>query len=73
MTTPPQTPADSLDRVVQSLDGKVVIPVDMATELMTKIAGLEGYQPADAAKLRRSAGSRPGGDGPDVPHHHHGR
>ncbi len=36
---------------MQSLDGKVVIPVDMATELMTKIAGLEGYQPADAAKL----------------------
>ncbi|MDU2480791.1 MAG: YdgA family protein [Klebsiella sp.] len=51
VTTPPQTLADSLDRVVQSLDGKVVIPVDMATELMTKIAGLEGYQPADAAKL----------------------
>ncbi|MBN0646562.1 DUF945 family protein, partial [Pseudomonas aeruginosa] len=46
-----QTLADSLDRVVQSLDGKVVIPVDMATEFMTKIAGLEGYQPADAAKL----------------------
>lgn len=36
---------------MQSLDGKVVIPVDMATEFMTKIAGLEGYQPADAAKL----------------------
>ncbi len=41
VTTPPQTLADSLDRVVQSLDGKVVIPVDMATEFMTKIAGLE--------------------------------
>ena len=51
VTAPPQTLADSLDRVVQSLDGKVVIPVDMATEFMTKIAGLEGYQPADAAKL----------------------
>jgi hypothetical protein len=36
---------------VQSLDGKLVIPVDMATEFMTQIAGLEGYQPADAAKL----------------------
>ncbi len=36
---------------MQSPDGKVVIPVDMATEFMTKIAGLEGYQPADAAKL----------------------
>ncbi|GMW54694.1 YdgA family protein [Klebsiella pneumoniae] len=42
VTAPPQTLADSLDRVVQSLDGKVVIPVDMATEFMTKIAGLEG-------------------------------
>jgi uncharacterized protein YdgA (DUF945 family) len=51
VTAPPQTLADSLDRVVQSLDGKLVIPVDMATEFMTKIAGLEGYQPADAAKL----------------------
>lgn len=51
VTAPPQTLAESLDRVVQSLDGKVVIPVDMATEFMTKIAGLEGYQPADAAKL----------------------
>jgi hypothetical protein len=40
-----------VDRVVQSLDSKLVIPVDMATEFMTKIAGLEGYQPADAAKL----------------------
>jgi phage tail protein X len=49
VTTPPQTLADSLDRAVQSLDGKLVIPVDMATEFMTKIAGLEGL--ADAAKL----------------------
>ena len=44
-------PGGQPDRVVQSPDGKVVIPVDMATEFMTKIAGLEGYQPADAAKL----------------------
>lgn len=36
VTAPPQTLADSLDRAVQSLDGKVVIPVDMATEFMTK-------------------------------------
>ncbi|UMX83472.1 hypothetical protein MJ561_13725 [Klebsiella pneumoniae] len=34
VTAPPQTLADSLDRVVQSLDGKVVIPLDiMATGL----------------------------------------
>ncbi len=58
---------------MQSLDGKVVIPVDMATEFMTKIAGLEGYQPADAAKLADQQVKGPGGDGPDVPHYHHGR
>lgn len=40
-----------MDRSVKSLDGKLVIPVDMATAFMTQIAGLEGYQPADAAKL----------------------
>lgn len=50
-TTPPQTLADEVDRSVKSLDGKLVIPVDMATAFMTQIAGLEGYQPADAAKL----------------------
>jgi uncharacterized protein YdgA (DUF945 family) len=37
----------------------VVIPVDMATEFMTKIAGLEGYQPADAAKLADQQGCPP--------------
>ncbi|TLV23049.1 DUF945 domain-containing protein [Klebsiella indica] len=51
ITAPPQTLADEVDRSVKSLDGKLVIPVAMATEFMTRIAGLEGYQPADAAKL----------------------
>lgn len=51
ITAPPQTLADEVNRSVKSLDGKLVIPVDMATEFMTRIAGLEGYQPADAAKL----------------------
>ncbi|XXD09475.1 YdgA family protein [Klebsiella sp. R445] len=50
-TTEPQTLADEVDRSVKSLDSKLVIPVDMATAFMTQIAGLEGYQPADAAKL----------------------
>jgi uncharacterized protein YdgA (DUF945 family) len=50
-TAPPQTLADEVIRSVKSLDGKLVIPVDMATAFMTQIAGLEGYQPADAAKL----------------------
>ena len=55
-TAAPQTVADELDRSVKSLDGKLVIPVDMATALMTQIAGLAGYRPEDAAKLSRSAG-----------------
>jgi hypothetical protein len=50
-TAEPQTLADEVDRSVKSLDSKLVIPVDMATAFMTQIAGLEGYQPEDAAKL----------------------
>ncbi|MBS1207145.1 MAG: hypothetical protein H6R25_4044 [Proteobacteria bacterium] len=50
-TGAPQTLADEVDRTVKSLDGKLVIPVDMATELMTQIAKLEGYQQDEAAKL----------------------
>ncbi|EPT8874267.1 YdgA family protein [Cronobacter dublinensis] len=45
------TPEEQLDRVVKSLDSKLVIPVDMATEMMTQVAKLEGYQQADAEKL----------------------
>lgn len=45
------TPEQQLDRVVKSLDGKLVIPMDMATELMTQVAQLEGYKQEDAAKL----------------------
>ncbi|MFP2505217.1 YdgA family protein [Buttiauxella gaviniae] len=47
----PTTPEEQLNRVVKSLDSKLVIPVDMATELMTQVAQFEGYQPAEAAKL----------------------
>ncbi|WP_064554041.1 YdgA family protein [Buttiauxella noackiae] len=50
-TGEPKTPEEQLNRVVKSLDSKLVIPVDMATELMTQVAQLEGYQPAEAAKL----------------------
>ncbi len=50
-TSTPQTLAEEVDRTVKSLDGKLVIPVDMATELMTQVAKLEGYQQEDAAKL----------------------
>ncbi len=45
------TPEQQLDRVLKSLDGKLVIPMDMATRLMTQVAQLEGYKEEDAAKL----------------------
>ncbi|MBJ3816916.1 YdgA family protein [Shimwellia pseudoproteus] len=36
---------------IKSVDGKLVIPMDMATALMTQVAKLEGYQESDAEKL----------------------
>ncbi|MCS2171294.1 YdgA family protein [Scandinavium sp. TWS1a] len=50
-TIAPQTLAQEVDRSVKSLDSKLVIPMDMATEFMTQVARLEGYQQADAEKL----------------------
>ncbi|MCZ8626630.1 YdgA family protein [Escherichia albertii] len=47
----PQTLAQEVDRSVKSLDAKLTIPVDMATELMTQVAKLEGYQEDKAKKL----------------------
>ncbi|MDH6632872.1 UNVERIFIED_ORG: uncharacterized protein YdgA (DUF945 family) [Lelliottia amnigena] len=46
-----QTLAQEVDRSVKSIDSKLTIPMDMATEFMTQIAKLEGYNDADAAKL----------------------
>ena len=40
-----------LDRTVKSLDSKLVIPVPMATHLMTQTAQLEGFQADEAARL----------------------
>lgn len=40
-----------IDSVVKSMDSKLVIPMDMATEVMTQVAQLEGYNEEDAAKL----------------------
>lgn len=51
VTAPPQTLAQEVDRSVKSLDAKLVIPMDMATEFMTQVARLEGYQQEDAEKL----------------------
>lgn len=50
-TGPANSPEEQLDRYVKSLDSKLVIPMDMATELMTQVAQLEGYKQEDAAKL----------------------
>ncbi|MEB4675374.1 YdgA family protein [Enterobacteriaceae bacterium G50] len=50
-TQPVQTLAQQVDTLVKSLDGKLVIPMDMATEFMTQIAKLEGYQQEEAEKL----------------------
>ena len=50
-TGEPQTLAQEVDRSVKSLDSKLTIPMDMATEFMTQIAKLEGYGDEDAGKL----------------------
>ncbi len=50
-TQPVQTLAQQVDTLVKSIDGKLVIPMDMATEFMTQIAKLEGYQQEEAEKL----------------------
>jgi Uncharacterized protein conserved in bacteria len=50
-TQPVQTLAQQVDTLVKSLDAKLVIPMDMATEFMTRIAQIEGYQEAEAEKL----------------------
>ncbi|ENC1171577.1 YdgA family protein, partial [Escherichia coli] len=49
----PQTLAQEVDRSVKSLDAKLTIPVDMATEFMTQVAKLEGYQEDQAKKLAK--------------------
>ena len=48
---PAQTIAGEVDSSVKSLDSKLTIPMEMATELMTQVARIEGYQQADAARL----------------------
>lgn len=54
-TKAPQTLAQEVDRSVKSLDAKLTIPVDMATELMTQVAKLEGYQEDQAKKTGETA------------------
>ena len=39
------------DRVLKTLDGKLVVSMDMATELMTRVAMAEGHPQDQAAKL----------------------
>ncbi|HCW46751.1 YdgA family protein [Mixta calida] len=46
-----KTLSDALNRVLKTLDGKLVISMPMATEMMKQVAMAEGYQEADAVKL----------------------
>lgn len=50
-TAAPQNFTQQLDSVLKTLDTKLVISMDMATELMTHVAMAEGYQKEEAAKL----------------------
>lgn len=47
----PQTLSQALDNVLKTLDGKLTISMDMATEMMTQVAMAEGYKQEEAAKL----------------------
>ncbi len=40
-----------LSTAIKSIDGKLTIPIPMATELMTQVAKIEGYQQDEANKL----------------------
>ncbi|UQY45979.1 YdgA family protein [Erwinia sp. PK3-005] len=46
-----QTSAEALSRMLKTLDGKLVINMPMATEMMKQVAMAEGYQESDANKL----------------------
>lgn len=50
-TAEPQNINQAADRVLKALDGKLVISMDMATELMTHVAMAEGNPQDQAAKL----------------------
>lgn len=42
---------DDVSTAIKSIDGKLTIPMPMATELMTQVAKIEGYQQDEANKL----------------------
>lgn len=50
-TAQPQTLTQAVDNVLKTLDGKLAISMDMATEMMTQVAMAEGYKEDEAAKL----------------------
>ncbi|EXU76048.1 YdgA family protein [Erwinia mallotivora] len=47
----PQNVTEAVDKVLKTLDGKLSISMDMATELMTHVAMAEGHKQDDAARL----------------------
>lgn len=42
---------EDISTAIKSIDGKLTIPMPMATELMTQVAKIEGYQQDEANKL----------------------
>ncbi len=50
-TAQPQNISQAVDNVLKTLDGKLIINMPMATEMMTQVATAEGYKQEDAAKL----------------------
>ncbi|KAB7896833.1 DUF945 family protein [Rouxiella sp. S1S-2] len=52
-TTPAQTEDQLISQLLSKVDAKLTIPVDMATELTTQTAKVEGYSGDDAEKLAK--------------------
>ncbi|MDF7680845.1 YdgA family protein [Enterobacteriaceae bacterium ESL0689] len=49
-STGSQTLMDTANSAIKSIDGKLIIPVDMATAFMAQIATIQGVRPSDAEK-----------------------
>ncbi|MEI2264674.1 YdgA family protein [Erwinia sp. CGal63] len=47
----PQTLSQALDNSLKTLDGKLTVSMDMATEMMTQVAMAEGHPQEESAKL----------------------
>lgn len=50
-TTDPMTPEQIIGRYINTLDTRLVIPMPMATELMTQVAQIEGHSAEESQQL----------------------